>query len=399
MRGYFIKILCAPIFLFFISASDAQCPDNIGFEKGTFQNWVISDGIISSIDGTITSNVVASSTRVNILKNTFPQVLDPFGQFPINSPNGSNYSVKLGDSVGIGHAQTISYTFIIPANQDNYSIIYNYAVVLQNPTHAYWAQPGFTSKVFDVTANKYIDCGAFNFVASSNLPGFQLSSKGEDVYYKPWSPITIKLVGYAGKTVRIEFTTHDCAYGPHFGYAYIDINENCSSPVSGNVYCNNTNSVSLTAPFGFNDYKWYNADYSQILGTSNVLKLTPIPPSGTLFHVIVTPYPDLGCLDTLHTTIKSSSQSFKLQTVDSIIGCNPSLVDLTAAFVTVGSTSGLTFSYYTDTSQINYVPTPKNINTAGTYYIKAVNSDGCSDLKPVVVLFENTPNLVVKDPS
>ncbi len=393
-----IKILCAPILLFIITGSMAQCPDNIGFEKGTFQNWVISDGKISSTNGSISTNVVDSNNRVTILKNTYPQALDPLGQFPVNCPNGSNYSIKLGDTSGFWHAQTVSYTFTIPANQDNYSIIYNYAVVLQNPNHTDWAQPGFTSKVFDVTANQYIDCGAFNFVASSNLPGFQLSTKGADIY-KPWSPITIKLAGYAGKTVRIEFTTHDCAYGPHFGYAYIDINENCSTPVSGNVYCNNTNSISLTAPFGFNGYTWYNADYSQVLGTSNILKLSPLPLSGTLFHVVVSPYPGLGCLDTLHSTIQLSPQTFQLHTVDSIVGCYSNFVDLTAPFVTAGSTAGLTFSYFTDTSQTNYVPTPKQINNAGTYYIKAVNSDGCSELKPVSVMFENPPNFVVNNPA
>ena len=397
-RCNLIKTLFTPILLLIITGSLAQCPDNIGFEKGSFQNWVIYDGKISSANGAILTDVVDSSNRVTILKNTYPQTVDPFGEFPVNSPNGSNYSIKLGDTSGMWHAQTVSYTFTIPANQDNYSIIYNYAVVLQNSDHADWAQPGFTSKVFDVSANHYIDCGAFNFVASANLPGFQLSSKGKDIYYKSWSPITIKLTGYAGKTVRIEFTSHDCAYGPHFGYAYIDINENCASPVSGNVYCNNTNSVSLTAPFGFSSYTWYNADYSKIVGTSNILKLNPHPPSGSLFHVVVTPYPGLGCLDTLHTTMQLSPQTFQLQTVDSIVGCNSNLVDLTAPFITAGSSPGLTFSYFTDTSQTNYMPTPKQVNTAGIYFIKAVNNAGCSELKPVTILFTKPPNVVVNNP-
>ena len=397
-RRNFCKAFFLPVLLFVATAAFSQCPDNIGFEKGTFDNWQLSEGLVSKIDGSISTNPVSSSNRITIIQNTYPQVLDPYGQFPINSPNGSNYSIMLGTNSTGGHAQTVSYTFTIPANQDNYSIIYNYAVVLQNPTHQAWQQPGFYSKVFDVTANQYIDCGAFNFVASSNLPGFQLSNVGTAVYYKPWSPITVKLVGYAGKTIRLEFTSHDCAPGGHFGYAYLDVNENCTSPVSGNVYCNGSNSVTLTAPFGFSSYAWYNSDYSQILGTSNVLKLTPIPAPGALFHVVVSPYAGLGCLDTLHTTIQLSPQAFKLQTVDSIVGCSPNLVDLTASFVTAGSSPGLTFSYYTDTSQINYVPTPKQVNSNGTYYIKAVNSDGCSDLKPVTVLFTTAPNFVVNNP-
>ncbi|MFX8914776.1 hypothetical protein ABTM95_19250, partial [Acinetobacter baumannii] len=84
----------------------------------------------------------------------------------------------------------------------------------------------------------YVDCPSFSFVASGNLPGFQLSNIGSDVYFKPWSPVSIKLVGYAGKTIRLEFTTNDCTKGGHFGYAYLDVNENCTSPIDGNVYCN-----------------------------------------------------------------------------------------------------------------------------------------------------------------
>ncbi len=398
MGGWkFNKILCTIILLFIVADSWAQCPANIGFENGTFQNWELSEGFVSKTDGSIFNNVVTSSKRITILQNSYPQVLDQYGQFPVNCPNGSNYSIMLGNNSTGGHAQTVSYTFAIPAGQDNYSIIYNYAVVLQNPSHQSWQQPGFYSKVFDVTSNQYIDCGAFNFVASSDLPGFQLSKIGSQIYYKPWSPITVKLVGYAGKTIRLEFTSHDCAPSGHFGYAYLDVNQNCSSPVSGNVYCSGSNSQTLTAPFGFSSYAWYNSDYSKVLGTSNVLKLSPLPTPGTLFHVVVSPYPGLGCLDTLHTTIELSPLAFNLQTMDSIVGCSPNLVDLTAPYVTAGSSSDLTFSYFIDTSQINYVPTPKQISSAGTYYIKAVNSDGCSDIKPVTVSFGIAPNLVVSD--
>jgi hypothetical protein len=55
--------------------------------------------------------------------------------------------------------------------------------VLQEPGHSSWQQPSFSSKVFDVTANKYIDCGSFTFVASHNLPGFELSDFGDAVYF------------------------------------------------------------------------------------------------------------------------------------------------------------------------------------------------------------------------
>lgn len=398
-RTELFKILITCILLFSITCSKAQCPENIGFENGNFQNWVTLEGSVVPTTGAIINNVVGASVRVNLKKNSYPQEVDAIGLFPVNSPNGSDYSVKLGDTAAMGRSQTVSYTFTIPAGQDNYSIIYNYAVVLQDPGHEGWAQPSFSSKVFDVTANKYIECGAFNFVASSKLPGFIQSARRPGVFYKPWSPMTIKLIGYAGKTVRIEFTSHDCAYGPHFGYAYIDINENCSSPISGNVFCSNSTSLGLTAPAGFNSYQWYNDDYSQILGSSNVLIFKTAPVNGTNYHLIITPYPDLGCLDTLHTTIKFSPQEIKLQTIDSLVSCNNSLVDLTAKLITVGSSPDLTFSYFTNNSLTDNLPTPKQVNGAGTYYIKAVNSDGCSDSKPITIVNKPYANFILNDPA
>ena len=392
------KAILLPLLLLFVSVSIAQCPDNIGFEKGTFDNWETFEGNVSKVDGSILTSPNSSLSRFTMFQNTYPQQLDPYGQFPVNCPNGSNYSIMIGNNSTGGHAQTVSYTFTIPANQDNYSIIYNYAVVLQNPAHSLWQQPGFYSRVFDVTANQYIDCGAFNFLATSSLPGFQLSPVSASVYYKPWSPITVKLVGYAGKTIRLEFTSHDCAPGGHFGYAYLDVNENCTSPLSGNVYCDGNNSLTLTAPFGFSGYNWYNADYSAILGTANTLKLSPPPAPGTVYHVVVSPYPGLGCLDTLTTAIKVSTNAFKLQTVDTIIGCSSDKIDLTAAYVTAGSSPDLSFSYYTDLTLINYLATPKQVPGAGVYYIKAQNKEGCSDIKPVVVDFTKSQKLVVQDP-
>ncbi len=62
--------------------------------------------------------------------------------------------------------------------------------------------------------------------------------------------------------------------------------------------------------------------------------------------------------------------------------CAPGTVNLTLAAVTAGSTSGLTYTYFSDAAATTPYPTP---TTAGdnTYYIKGTTAAGCSDLKPV----------------
>ena len=344
------------------------CPVNIGFEKGTFENWECSIGSIDVLTGIISlSPSPPANNRHTLLPNTNPQMLDFYGGFPVNCPNGSNYSIQLGNS-GTGKlAERASYTFTIPADQNNYSIIYNYAVVFQNPSHEIWEQPKFTTNIFDVTNNTYIGCSSFSYTASSNLPGFKESPLGMGVFYKSWTPVTIKLSGSAGKTIRLEFTTNDCTRGGHFGYAYVDVNQNCNSPVSGNVYCTNADSLTLTAPFGFGGYKWFTADFSKVLGNDNTLILNPVPPPNTTYAVVVIPFPDQGCLDTVYTTTVFSPEALQLKVSSDLFGCITTGVDLTAGNVTSGSSPGLSFTFFTDLSQTNYVPTPKFISKNGSY--------------------------------
>ncbi|TDW49587.1 putative repeat protein (TIGR01451 family), partial [Flavobacterium sp. 270] len=65
--------------------------------------------------------------------------------------------------------------------------------------------------------------------------------------------------------------------------------------------------------------------------------------------------------------------------------CSPSTVDLTVPAITSGSSSNLTLSYWTNSNASTALSSPSSVSTAGTYYIKAVSSDGCTFIKPVVV--------------
>ena len=150
------------IFLLIGVRSFAQTlPPNIGFEDGTFANWTCSSGTID-IYGVISlpdpGPVDGRHTIFSRIKNS--TAVDPYGNFPVVCPNGSNYSIRLGNSATQAQAEGITYTFTVPntANQA-YSITFNYAVVLQNPTdHADYQQPKFTARVYDITDNKYVDC-------------------------------------------------------------------------------------------------------------------------------------------------------------------------------------------------------------------------------------------------
>ncbi|WGK94414.1 MULTISPECIES: PKD-like domain-containing protein [Flavobacterium] len=68
--------------------------------------------------------------------------------------------------------------------------------------------------------------------------------------------------------------------------------------------------------------------------------------------------------------------------------CAPNTVDLTA--VTTGSDAGLNYTYWKDSLETIPYNTP-SLATAGTYYIKATNSNGCTDSKSVTVYVNPLP--------
>ncbi|NVO10091.1 MAG: T9SS type A sorting domain-containing protein [Bacteroidales bacterium] len=78
--------------------------------------------------------------------------------------------------------------------------------------------------------------------------------------------------------------------------------------------------------------------------------------------------------------------------------CAPMTVDLTKPEITLGSSEGLTFSYWTNSdATINYSTPTAAIN--GSYYIKGTDSNGCYTVsEPVHVIINNPPTIVTTFP-
>jgi gliding motility-associated-like protein len=399
-----MKLFKSLLILFFVvsralAQTNTNMP-NIGFEDGTFDYWQC---YIGHIDLAGVVNVTPSAPifdRQTLYGNESAGVVDPYGKFPVLCPNGSNYSMRLGNKDTSAEAERVTYTFTVPHDRA-YSIIFNYAVVLEDPPHLPYQQPKFTAQVYDVTDSKYIDCPSFDFVASSDLPGFKLSTvegaRGASIYYKDWSTATIDLRGYLGKVIRLEFTTNDCTLGGHFGYAYLDIDENVGSPISGNTYCAGQKSITLFAPNGFDQYYWFTGDLSKQIGSGQSLTISPPPPDLTSYAVKILPYPLLGCVDTIYTVVNKIDTNFKLKVLDTIYGCPSTGVNLTAAAVTAGSSPGIMLSYFRDSLVTSYLYNPSVVDTSGVYYIQGVNKEGCMSVLPVEVIIAK-PVINVTDP-
>jgi len=377
------------VFLFSFQSYSQICPPNIDFENGNFTNWICYTGNVSAAGGTNTMYLTPSggpTPNQHTMYSAPTNEVDYFGGFPVLCPNGSGHSIRLGNNTGGGQAEGISYEFTIPAGQDIYSLIYHYAVVFQDPNHEIFQQPRLEIEVTNVTDNVILNCSSFTFIPyGSILPGFFLSQNQQDttnIWCKDWSAVSINLDHNAGKTIRLLFRTGDCTFTRHFGYAYIDVNSECSSEFVGATYCPDDDFINVTAPFGYQNYTWYNNNFSQVLGSSQSIVFNPPPPVGTVIAVQVVPYNGYGCLDTLYAKLIDTLTVISNAGRDTL-SCNGSLVPIGAI-----PKPGLKYSWdppvgLTDPTIANPRAGP-NITT--TYILTTSNAGGgCPDTDTVVV--------------
>jgi len=110
--------------------------------------------------------------------------------------------------------------------------------------------------------------------------------------------------------------------------------------------------------------------------------------AGVGFHTIMYTSPEGSCpvapiiINVISTPIVKTTTQF-------LTSCN-GIADLSLSKVTVGSTPGLYFTYFTDAMATNPVINPQSV-TVGTYYIKGSTMSGkCTGIQPVVVAQSDT---------
>src|SRR5687767_3574901 len=89
----------------YMSAQTGLCPSNLNFEMGDFAGWECRWG--AGTDPLPLPNIGQISGRHTII-SAITAGVDPYGGFPENCPNGSGYSVKLGNNINGNQAESIS---------------------------------------------------------------------------------------------------------------------------------------------------------------------------------------------------------------------------------------------------------------------------------------------------
>ena len=301
-------------FLLFTFQGKAQtCPGNIDFENGTLDNWQCLDGRIAlSLDPqtgpvsfTVQNSPAIAGRHIVMSGQTQPGV-DFYGNFPVLAPNGSNYSVKIGNTDNGGLVTGVKYNIQIPPTDDKFYLEYTYAVVYESPDHIEAYQPRFEIRVNDVATGELIECSSLIFYANPTQPGFMVSQQSHNntqVLYKNWAASTLFLKNMAGRNVEISFIVTGCGYSQHFGYAYLDVGSICAERFPGASFCANDAAIRVQGPAGYETYQWYSQDYTQVLDATQNLIVQPAPANNTIYNLVSKPFYKPNCIDTFQVKV------------------------------------------------------------------------------------------------
>jgi gliding motility-associated-like protein len=261
----------------------------------------------------------------------------------------------------------------------DFSLVYRYAVVLQDPKHDATEQPRFDVRAYDSLTLGPLPCFQFSYVADSGLPGFYNAPYPDTaVRCRNWSTGTINLGGWGGRTVIIDFATGDCSLGQHFGYAYVDMSYGLFAIKT--VSCD-ADSITLNGPPGFNVYSWYDSTTGVLVDTARNFKI-PKPAASKIFMLVLMPYPGYGCPDTLYTTVLPEPKLFHA-CPDTVVcpGGNARL------YIIPEDTGTITYEWSPGGVGCPTCPTTSATPAVTTQYIvTGTNSIGCSKKDTVNVL-------------
>ncbi|MGP8215100.1 MAG: PKD domain-containing protein [Bacteroidia bacterium] len=360
--------------------------DNIGFENGNLSAWYAyyaentsttkvfkNTTPVGGACGAVTSAALDPNTNTYQVTLMSGAGVDPIAGalIPVVCPTGGSYSCRIGDGP-TPHAQMgiLEQTFTVTEANANFT--YMYAVVLENPSHAFYQQPYFNVQILDQNGNQIPSCGNYSVVSGPGIPGYTgiyYKPDKDTVYCKPWSTVYVPLQAYIGQCVTIVVTSSDCALGAHFGYAYFDATCLAGIITSFPVLCSNEATLNATAPSGASSYQWYGPC---IVGASNQQTVTVSCPG--VYKVAIASVAGSGCTDTIVDTVIGS-------TVPTVSVTQPS-TDITCYGGSNGTASATIsggfapFQYlWTPSGETNSVAT--NL-TAGTYTVTVTDSIGCT---------------------
>ncbi|CAM3411999.1 gliding motility-associated C-terminal domain-containing protein [Flavobacterium chungbukense] len=147
-------------------------------------------------------------------------------------------------------------------------------------------------------------------------------------------------------------------------------------------YCIGDTATVLTAVPTKPEYTLY---YYETLTSTAQQSITPSTAVAGQFTYYVAEGKTNACIGPKKAIVVNINDKPTITITNPLPICSPAAsLDLSVASITAGSTSGLTYTYWTDaTATVPYANFAEAV--PGTYYIKGTNASNCFDIKPVIV--------------
>ena len=348
---------------------------NIDFEAGDLSGWTGFTGSNPGCcpnPGFVSNGINAAANDPNGRHTIMTGAgVDPCGGFPVVAPAmpgyvAGTYTCRLGNGVNGSEAERMETVFTPTAANNVFT--YQYACVLENPNHPVAEQPFFSVEILDAGGNP-IPCTTITYTAGQAGLDFLNSPNCNGVQYKPWSTVSVDLVGQIGNPVTIRFTSADCTQGGHYGYGYVNCECNILKVIQQDSLCVGS-TVSLTAPYeDANTYNWTGPG-----GPYNGQTITVAQP-GTY---VVTMVSSTGCVKMINYVVVEYPTAI-LDAIPDQTVCSGSSVTLSGTIsgaATSASWSGGTGIFNPNNTSLNctYTPSAAEI-TAGSVTLSLTTND------------------------
>ena len=269
------------VFLFLMTVSikvKAQPADgtNFDFSLGDFTNW---KGYQAKTDSETNVKIFIPPTWVyfsdpstSVHSGKFCFVINSnFSQYDLNvgatklikipSFLGFNRSVQINVDEAGANANYLSYDLLL--SRDNCMITYNYAMVLETPSHSGYENPFFQIEVFsldenDVETGRLHPACFYEIIGQLPVPegwsAFTIGSRNG--IWQNWKQLSMDLSDYVGQKVRIKILITGCSPTAHWAYGYF-VGKVAPDEIVVNSCKSPDTIATLIAPPGFQKYEWF----------------------------------------------------------------------------------------------------------------------------------------------
>ena len=142
------------------------------------------------------------------------------GQLPLTRTNPNNPASTHAMRIGRGVEYATAITGLEKKFIAGEVFVFNFALIMENPSHSYEDQPFGQVNLYDAN-NNLVQTRCL--VSDPNDCIFKTNGTGSsNVLYSTWSCMKMNTFQYLGQPLRAEFITAFCHPSQHFSYMYLD---------------------------------------------------------------------------------------------------------------------------------------------------------------------------------